>query len=155
MRAFLCSFGDFALAIPMFSVVSLTNLETRSENTAVRNNVDANDAIMHDAENRNTYISLPLLFNLPLQAVRHSIILKTFNEQDDGTNKNKIILSSPEVVREMEIPDAEIHLVPKVLSGTRFFNLFSGIHLSEKPVLINPVLVLCPEKLMQHASTQA
>jgi len=150
MRVFLCSFGDFALAIPMFSVSSLTNLEDRS----VQYNAAANDAVMHDQGNHNTYISLPQLFNLADINVRHCVILNNPDGTNDDTDKNKIVLISPEVVREIEIPDEEIHVIPEVLIGTHFSMLFTGIHLSDTPVLVNPVLVLNPEQLMEYAKQE-
>jgi len=73
---------------------------------------------------------------------------------NDDTDKNKIVLISPEVVREIEIPDEEIHVIPEVLIGTHFSMLFTGIHLSDTPVLVNPVLVLNPEQLMEYAKQE-
>ncbi|MCL2599799.1 MAG: hypothetical protein FWD88_01260 [Treponema sp.] len=140
MRVFLCAFGNFALAVPMNSVSSLANLaDLPEEHGAV-----ARDAVAHDPENRGTYVSLPLLFGLPPENIKHGIVLKN---PDSGDGENRTILFSPEIVREIEIPDDEIYPMPKVLDGTRFSMLFAGIRLSDVPVLRNPVLLLDPERL--------
>jgi len=145
MRVFLCAFGDFALAIPMSCVSALTNL---SANTAQR------EAVAHDGENGNTYISLPKLFGLPPENIRHGVVMNRPDGETGGGDKNKTVLLSPEIVREIDIPDEQIFPLPKVLDGTHFSELFSGVQLAEKPVLLNPVLVLDPERLARYVKKE-
>ena len=130
MRVFLCSYGNFSIAIPMSSVSSLA-LHTDSR--------DAGAALTHDRE--NTYVSLPKLFELPSEYSRHGITL--------NSGGGKIVLLSTEVEREAEIPDEEIFPVPKALCGTRFSALFSGIQFAGSPVLL-----LDPERLIQRVEKE-
>ena len=143
MRVFLCAFGEFSLAIPMNTVSSLT---LYTEETALE----------YNGESRNTYISLPRLFNLPQAFIRHGIILKYGNE-DDNTAENKTILLTTEITCETEIPDEEIYPLPKVFGGLRFSTLFSGIQFDSRPrreheisdAAGNPVLLLDTSLLLE------
>ena len=135
MRVFLCSYGGFSIAIPMSFVSSLTLL---AEDAAVQ------DVPVYCHDDLGTCVSLPRLFELPTVNARHGITL------NDDTGKNKIVLLSTEVECEKEIPDEEIHPVPKVLSGARFFSLFSGIKFAACPVF-----VLKSGQLILKAQTEA
>ncbi|MDR1837102.1 MAG: hypothetical protein LBQ89_05530 [Treponema sp.] len=117
MRVFLCNFRGFSLAIPMDSVSFITQHQKNTER-----------AIEYKAENHNTYVSLPRLFKLPLLNVRHGIILKDGNaDEDNGTIENKMILLTTKVECETEIPEKIIFPIPKTLEIMRFSFLFNGI----------------------------
>ena len=148
MRVFFCSFRGFSLAVPMHSVSSLT-LQTDLQTEG------------HSQEDDVTHISLTRLFNLEQEDIRHSIVLKNPNTEDDeiadtdtstGTG-NKTILYIPEVECEAEIPEEEIYPIPAALSGTLFSRLFSGIKFDSRPAVGGdggfPVLLLNPEQLIQ------
>ena len=146
MRVFICSFGSFSLAIPMNSVASMTLCADRAANGA---------AVEYNQENRNTYISLPRVFNLQIENIRHGIILKDGDNdsEDSDTTEDKIILLTTEVLCETEIPDEEIYPMPKVFGGMLFSALFSGI-LFDSRIISNsagePVLLLDTKKLVQR-----
>ena len=135
MRAFLCSFGNFHLAIPMHSVLSLALHEKNSERIE-----------------KNSYISLLELFNLPEESIKHNIILKNENAADDGLAENKIILFIPKVECETEIPGEKIYPIPKALGRTRFSAFFNGIQFSSGLPISGaaeiPVLILNSEHLL-------
>ena len=136
MRVFLCGFGGFSVAIPMRSVSSLS---LHAENA--------------ELDDRNTYVSLPGLFSLPPQAIRHGIVLKSADEEHDGNAGDKTILLSTEVECEIDIPDEEMFPIPKTLCNTHFYMLFSGIMFDSRPAVsgagANPVLLLNPEQFIQ------
>jgi hypothetical protein len=85
-------------------------------------------------------ISLPRLFNLPSENIRHNIIL------NDDTTENKTILFIPKVECEAEISDDEIFPIPQVLCGTSFSALFSGILFGAGGA---PILLLNTEQFIQ------
>jgi len=149
MRVFLCNFGDFYIAIPMGSVLALA-LQTEKEAKALL--ASESNAVNYNPDDRNTYVSLPRLFNMPVEKIQHSIILKSFDNDDDAI-KNKTILYIPEVECETEIPDEEIFPIQTTFSDTLFSSLFSGIQFDSRPTdggdVGNPVLLLNPEKLIQ------
>ena len=130
MRVFLCSFDTFFLAIPMNAVSSLS-LPQSSDLLEQHDNI-----IAYNQENRNKYLSLPLLFNHSPESIRHAIVLKNPDDKDDDIIENKIILLSTAVERETEIPDDEIFPIPKMFNGTRFSVLFNGMLCANSLILI-------------------
>jgi hypothetical protein len=156
MRVFLCSFGDFSVAIPMHCVSSLALLAGNSSQVALANacSTVACNAVAYNREDRNTYVSLPRLFNLPLENIRHSIVLKKHDVEDDDTTENRTIVFIPEVECETEISDEEIFSIPQALCNTNFFTLFSGILFDSRPASGTggaPILLLDAEQLIQIA----
>jgi hypothetical protein len=139
MRVFLCAFGNFFLAIPMQSVSSLSLHAGEGQSSA----------IVYNQINRNIYVSLPYLFNLPLEHTRYDIVLKNPDNEDDDTVENKVILLSTAVECETEISDDEIFPIPKIFNGTRFSVLFSGIQCANRPILL-----LSPERLIRCAQEE-
>jgi chemotaxis signal transduction protein len=101
-------------------------------------------------EEHNNYVSLSRLLNLSSENIRHNIILKNPDTEDDDTAQNKTILFIPRVECETEIPDEEIFPIPQSLSKTSFFTLFSGILFDSKGAL---VLLLNAEQLIQIPQT--
>ena len=147
MRVFLCSFGNFYIAIPMGSVLALT-LQTEKEAEVLL--ASDSNAVNFNPEDRNTYVSLPRLFNVPVKKIRHSIIMKNIDNDDDYAIKNKTILYIPEVECETEIPDEDIYPIQATFSGTLFSTLFSGIQFDSRPIAVgSPVLFLNSEQLIQ------
>lgn len=124
MRVFLCAFTGFLVAIPMHAVSSLV-LYTDGESVQ-----------------ENICVSLPLLFNLPQENIRHGIILK-----------NNIILLVTEVICETEISQEAIFPLPKIFNVMRFSMLFSGIQFDSRiaETAGNPVLLLNSEQIIQSA----
>jgi len=143
MKVFICAFGGFYVAIPMSSVASLTDLKDRQVATQAA-------VVTRDTD---TYVSLPLVFSLPQENIRHGIVLKNAEGSDDG---NKIVLLSTEVVNTSEIPEENIHPIPRALSGTRFASVFSGIQCdSEATRDAGLVIFLDPERLVRYAQQEA
>ena len=136
MRVFLCGFGKFSIAIPMSSISSLTLYARGTSLQNINSPVEGGEVGYSKTAGEDTYISLPGLFGLPSEEIRHGINI--------NGDKNKIVLLSTEVECETEIPDTEIYPVPKALDGTLFSSLFSGIKFAD-----NPVFMLNPEQLIQ------
>jgi len=120
MRVFLSAYSGFTLAVPMDSVAAMMLPELEIENI-----------MQYDQQSRNTFVSLPRLFNLPNEVVAHGIVLREWNSK-----VNKVVLLTAEIKRDIEIPDEEFHPIPKSLGALRFSQLFSGIQFSGNPVLL-------------------
>jgi hypothetical protein len=134
MRVFLCAYTGFSVAIPMSSVCALTLYDDAPQETVERKQ-----------ENGNTYISLPLLFGLPEELIRHGIVLKNGNDEDHNIDENRTVLLTAEVKCETEIPDEKIYPLPKIFAFLRFSAIFSGIQFDSCPVLL-----INPEYLVQN-----
>ena len=144
MRVFFCAYTGFSLAIPMSSVSALTLYEA-----------EALHAVEYKQENGNTYISLPRLFMLPEECIRHGIILKNGDDEDHNIEENRTVLLTTEIKYETEIPDSEIHPLPKTFRYSRFSGMFSGIQFDCNRTGAAdslPVLLLNPEQLVQNAN---
>ena len=140
MRVFLCSYKSFSLAIPIESV-SLITLHTGN----------AEKKIEFKNENRNTYISLPLLLNSPQDVIKHGIILKNINEdQDNDVFEDRTILLTTEIECETEIDDENIYSIPHVFKITRFSYLFSGIFFYSQNHEGGLILLMNPKQLIQN-----
>jgi hypothetical protein len=113
MRVFLCAFEGFSIAIPMSSVASV----------ALR----ASESAECEKEGMKAVISLPGLFDLSEEIIRHIIILKNPDSETNYTEDNNIILLTTEIECAIDIPDQQIFPLPKALSATRFSVLFNGI----------------------------
>jgi chemotaxis signal transduction protein len=128
MRVFLSEFSGFTLAVSMDAVASMMFYNQEMEKI-----------IRYDQENRNTYVSLPLLFNQPSDSICYGIVLRNWN-----TRENKVVLITAEIKRDIEIPDDQFYPIPKSMGALRFSEMFSGIHFAG-----NPVLLLNIEQLAQ------
>jgi len=120
MRVFLSAFSGFTLAVPMNAVAAMMLYDKETEKT-----------VHYDQQSRSTYVSLPRLFRLPNEIVQHGIVLREWNSK-----VNKVVLLTAEVKRDIEIPDEQIHPLPKVLGALRFSEIFSGIQFSDNPILL-------------------
>jgi hypothetical protein len=120
MRVFLSAYSGFTLAVPMNAVAAMMLYDKKTEKV-----------IEYDQKNRNTYISLPRLFNLNEEEVHHGIILRAWN-----STANKVVLLTAEIKRDIEIPDKEFHPLPKALGALRFSRVFNGIKFSDNPILL-------------------
>jgi len=140
MRVFLCAFGSFSLAIPITYISSIMLYYGNSDKKIEYNN-----------ENRNTYISLPVLFDYHSETLRHGIILKNGeNDEDNGIIENKTILLTTEIEREINIPEERIYSMPKILDRMKFSNIFSGILFGHESQNKNMLLFLNPKLLIQN-----
>jgi len=150
MKVFICSFSGFYVAIPMSAVASLTDLTDRQ---LARRGA----AVERDTESPDTYVSLPMLFGLPQEKLRHGIILKNpGDDADDLDTESKIVLLSTEVINTSEIYGEKMHPIPKSLSGTQFSGLFSGIQCDAGATPdAGLVILLDPERLICHVRQEA
>ena len=151
MRFFYCAFRGFYLAIPIGSVASLMLYP-----------FEAAEAVEHREENGNTYFSLPHLFHLPDETIRHGIVLKESGAGEDTTNhigemdhiiENKNILLTTEVEREIDIPETEIYPLPRILAGMGTMRMFSGIQCASSTAGVGDgtlVLVLDPAYIVMR-----
>ena len=135
MQVFLCTVGDFSIAIPMDSISSLY-LHAKNEH----------DNGLHDRmvmqREEQTFFSLLHFFNLSHENIRHCVILKN----PDGAD-NKIILMITEVECEKNIPDNEIYPVPGSLKNMQFSLIFNGMQFDSDGKL---VLLLNPGQIEQY-----
>ena len=142
MKVFVCAFGGFYVAIPMGAVASLADL-------ADRRVMRPGGAVVRDEESADIHVSLPMLFELPLEKPRHGIVLKNPEEGEGG---GRVVLLSTEVVNADEIPDEKIHPIPKSLNGTRFSWLFRGMRCATGTARdAGLVVLLDTERLIDHA----
>ncbi|GHV68034.1 hypothetical protein AGMMS49928_06480 [Spirochaetia bacterium] len=140
MRVFLCAFTEFSLAIPIQSISSLL-LYTKA----------ALKAVTYNRANENTYYSLPHIFGFPKETIKHGIVLKNSEGDEDNLIENRNILLTTEVERETDIPEETIYPMPRVLKGMDFSQVFSGIQFASLSVnTFGPVLVLNPESLVRR-----
>lgn len=147
MRVFLCSYNGFSLAIPIDLVSSIF---------LINDNPDYK--FYYDHEKRNTYISLPVLFNCPAINIHHGIVLKNENVSSE-TFEDKIILLSTKIIKESEIPSEKFYSIPKTIFLMKFASNFNGIFFHSQRIRNNTVqnisagemvLLLNPQKLIQN-----
>jgi len=153
MRAFLCAFGSFSVAIPMDAISSLFLLTDQAVQSR---------AIEYNAENKSISVSLLQLFGFPPENAQHGIVLKNnYDAEYLGNDSNTIILLSTEVEREIDIPNDEIYSVPSIFNYARFSILFSGIRFAplQQPMDLGsttcPIFILNAERLIQWLYKEA
>ena len=141
MRVFLSPFKDFSLAIPIQFVSSVILFHENQEMT-----------VDYDERFNNTYISLPMLLNVPSARIKHGLILKNENDIDDEDDEtmleNRFILLTAEIESEIDFPQDKIFSFPRVLSIMQMSLIFNGIIFNAKKngilneemvLLVNPV----------------
>jgi len=87
-----------------------------------------------ETENQEKFISLPALMRQKETAAPHGIVLKQCA---------KTTLLTPKIDAETEIPEENIHSLPKVMNG--MYRYFKGAYCTDK----NVILILAPEKLLE------
>jgi len=120
MRVFLSAFSEFTLAIPMDETAAMVLHKEKMEHT-----------MQYDQKSRSTFISLPLLFNLPEQTARQGIVVREWN-----SIANKVVLLTADIKRDIEIPDEEFYPMPKTIGNSNFAAMFKGIKFTDKPILL-------------------
>jgi len=147
MKVFLCSYNGFSLAVPMDKVSSIMLL-TEDNNYKT--------LMYFNNENGNTYISLPMLFNCPSLNMKHGIILKNSDSDNDTVIKDKTILLTTEIECESEISDDKILTIPKTLNVFEFSQFFSGIlfYRRQPKTSESLILLLNPELMVQKINKE-
>jgi hypothetical protein len=97
--------------------------------------VDRAEASIFKTENNEVFISIPALFKLKDPFTPHGLILKS-------TRQNvKTTLLLPKIDLELEIPEEEIHLLPRTLNET--LKYFRGVYFTSNMILIlNPIILM-------------
>jgi len=122
MRYFVCAFGMIRFGIPAESTEQIIPL-SRTQTS------------LYETADSNVYVSLSALFKQNF-ATPHGLVLKL-----SVSGGRKIILLTPKIEKDMEIPDDNVHGLPQVFSGPFIF--FKGAFFDGG----NPVFILNPEKL--------
>ena len=86
-----------------------------------------------ETENAETFVSLPVLFGHKEMAAPHGVVLKS-------ENNDKTILLAPPIDIDLDIPEENIHLLPKVFADVLVF--FRGVYFDGQKM----ILILNPEK---------
>jgi hypothetical protein len=115
MRFFLCASGGSTVAIPIAGVASLTLYEREAECALSRDN------------DGNTYFSLPHLFGVDQKISRHGMVLKNNGDEDSGVFKNRQVILTESVEREVDIPEDKIFPLPRALKNVETSQIFFGI----------------------------
>jgi len=93
-----------------------------------------------EKEDGEKIISLPELFQLKNCETPHAVILK----RDNGNAYNsKILLLTPRIDAELEIPEDEIRGLPNAMAGV--YRHFTGAYCCDTKV----ILILNPEKIAE------
>ena len=103
------------MAIPIAGVSSLTLYEREPSCALSRDN------------GGNTYFSLPHLFGVEQKISRHGIVLKNNGGEDSGEFKNRQVILTESVEKEIDIPDDEIFPLPRALKNVAASQIFFGI----------------------------
>jgi len=99
-----------------------------------------------ETENQEVFISLPALLRQKDRTTPHGIVLKSgVGGALTPAATMKTILLTPRIDAETEIPEEDIHSLPKVLTG--MYRYFRGAYCTDQ----NVILILAPEKLMECA----
>ena len=129
LKYFVCALAKINLGIPAEQTERIIQV-TRSQDQAYEN------------ENGAVFISLPAMFKQKDPAP-HGIVLKPSVWKSFPDKKfEKATLLTPKIDSELEIPEEEIHSLPRVMSG--MYGHFRGAYCTGQTV----ILILAPEKLM-------
>jgi len=95
-----------------------------------------------ETENEEVFISLPLLLRQNETAAPHGVILKPAGQPSANTAKTTLL--TPKIDAEMEIPEENIHSLPKAMNG--IYRHFRGAYCTGQ----NVILIFNPEKLLEN-----
>jgi len=122
-KYFICALGGINLGIPAEQTERIVSV-TRKQ-----------DAVC-ETENQESFISLPALLRQKDKTAPHGIVLKPA-----GGQATKTTLLTPKIDAEIEIPEENIHGLPRAMDGA--YKYFKGAYCADKKV----ILILNPEKL--------
>jgi hypothetical protein len=127
-KYFICALGRINLGIPAEKterIISVTRIQ---------------DAVC-ETENQEVFISLPALLKQKDRTAPHGIVLKAIGSQT--LNTTKTILLTPKIDAELDIPEENIHSLPRAMGGA--YRHFRGAYCTGT----NIILILNPEKLRE------
>ena len=134
MKYFICALG---------STLSRINLGIPAEQTERIVSVTRIQDAVCETENQEVFISLPALLKQKGRSAPHGIVLKPHVSQPPDTKKT--ILLTPKIDAELDIPEEDIHSLPRAMNGG-VYRHFRGAYCNEK----NVILILNPEKLREE-----
>ena len=126
MKYFICSFGAISLGLP-------------SEQTERIISIDRIQTNVYETGENETFISIPALLRQKDTASPHGLVLKSLNS---------IILLTPKIDVELDIPQEKITKLPEVFTGV--FSFFSGAcFLDGDSERCDLLLLLDPKKITE------
>jgi hypothetical protein len=124
MKYFVCALGKTNIGIPSRQTQQI---------------ISVTGAGGAENENQSVFISLPELFQQK-DAAHHGLVLKTSAGEP---YKVRTVLLTPKIDAELEIPEEDIHSLPKAMSGV--YRHFTGAYCADQKI----ILILNPEKIIE------
>jgi hypothetical protein len=127
LKYFICALGKTYIGIPSGQtqqIISVTNARG-AEN---------------EMDNQSVFISLPELFQQKDSAAPHGLILKSSAGEP---YKTRTVLLTPKIDAELEIPEEDIHSLPKAMTGV--YRHFTGAYCTDQKI----ILIINPEKIIE------
>jgi len=129
LKYFICALGKINIGIPAEMterIIAVTRIQ----------------GAVCETENQEVFISLPALMRQKETSAPHGIILKPPVPQPPNASA-KTTLLTPKIDAEMEIPEEDIHSLPKAMDG--MYKHFRGAYCTDQ----NVILILNPQKLLE------
>jgi len=130
LKYFICALGRINIGIPAEMterIIAVTRVQ----------------GAVCETENGEVFMSLPALLRQKDKAAPHGVILKPCPGQPSD-NTGKTTLLTPRIDAEMEIPEENIHSLPKAMDG--MYRHFRGAYCTGQSV----ILIFNPEKLLEN-----
>ena len=139
MKYFICALEKISLGIPAEiteRIIPVTRVQTA----------------VYQTEDQTAFISLPVLLQHKDSATPHGVVFKPAA----SGNAIKIVLLTPRIDIDLEIPEEDIHALPEAFTG--LFGYFRGAYFpgkesrspaSEGIVRDSVILILNTEKIME------
>jgi hypothetical protein len=127
MKYFICALGKTNIGIPSRQtqqIISAANMR----------------GVENEMENQSVFISLPELFQQKDIAAPHGLILKSSAGEP---YKVRTVLLTPKIDAELEIPEEDIHSLPKAMAGV--YKHFTGAYCADQKI----ILIINPEKIIE------
>jgi hypothetical protein len=126
LKYFICAMGKTNIGIPSSQTQQIISI-----------------ANANGAENQSVFISLPELFQQKDTAAPHGLILKSSAGEP---YKTRTVLLTPKIDAELEIPEEDIHSLPKTMAGV--YRYFTGAYCADQKI----ILIFNPEKIIESRS---
>jgi len=137
LKYFICALGS-----ALGSALGRINLGIPAGKTERIISVTRIQDAVFETENQEVFISLPALLRLKDKTAPHGIVLKPLLPQPPDTTKT--ILLTPKIDAELDIPEDNIHSLPRAMDGGAY-RYFRGAYCNEK----NVILILNPQKILE------
>jgi len=130
LKYFICALGGINLGIPAEQterIIPVTRIQSA----------------VCETENQEVFISLSALLRQKETAAPHGVVLKPLVPESQPPNTTKTILLAPKIDAELEIPEEDIHSLPRAMDG--LYRHFRGAYCTDQ----NVILILDPKKLRE------